>query len=178
MPFPLTGGSATRRIPGSAYTIQLQGTLGSPILATRTATGTARAGWRFNGTLLNGGGTYDRRQGTWAYYSDWAVPTSPDPSASYDIRATRQSGSETSLTTGNLNTWENLATTREYSIDNAVDGTTKDMVIKVEIRDTATQTIRATGYYKIEAIDSGGTTTTTTTTSPPTTATTLPPSTL
>lgn len=168
MPFPFVGGASHKPRAAGGITIQLEGTSGSPILATRTATGTARAGWRFNGTLLNGGGTYDRRQGSWAYYSDWAVPTSPDPSSDYDIRATRQSGSETSLTTGNLNTWENLATTREYSIDNNVDGTTKDMVIKVEIRDTATQTIQATGYYKIEAIDSGGTTTTTT----------LPPSTL
>jgi hypothetical protein len=154
------------------YTVSLDGTLSTPVTARRSANGTARAGWRFEGTDP---ADIDRRQGAYSYYNDWVSPNTPDPSGDHDIRATRQSGTETTLTVGTLNTWQNLSTNRSYEIHNNVNGTTKTMLLKIEIRDTATQTLQDTGYYYIKAIDTGGGTTTTTTTVPPTT---LPPTSL
>lgn len=152
------------------FTISLLGTASVPEEATRTVSGsTAVAGWRFNTD-----GTTDRRQGSYTLgYDDWATPTGYTPGTEYEIRATRQSGSETSLSTGNLATWEALSSNIVYELsNNAQDGSTLDIVLKIEIRDTATQTVQDTGYYKISVTSNTGGTTTTTT------ATTLPPSTL
>jgi hypothetical protein len=154
-----------------SFTVSLLGTSGSPETASRETTGTATAGWRFNAD-----GTTNRRQGTWGgNYDDWALPNSPEPGSTFEIRATRQSGTETSLDVGNLLTWESLSTTITYELSNGKeDNSTEDIVLKIEVRDAATQTIQDTGYYKISVkSNSSGTTTTTTTTGPP--PTTLPP---
>lgn len=153
------------------FTISLLGTASVPEEATRIVTGGgAYAGWRFNTD-----GTTDRRQGSYALgYDDWATPTGHTPGPQYEIRATRQSGSETVLYAGNLNTWEALSSNIVYELyNNLQNGTTQDIVLKIEIRDTATQTVQDTGYYKISVTSNAGGTTT-----PPTTSTTLPPSTL
>lgn len=148
---------------GISFVISLLGTVSTPEEATRTVTGgEAIAGWRFNAD-----GTTDRRQGSWATgYDDWATPTGYTPGNDYQIRASKESGTETALSTGNLATWENLSSTITYELsNNAQDNSTIDIVLKIEVRDTSTQTIQDTGYYKISCTsNSGGGTTTTTTT--------------
>lgn len=132
-----------------SYVISLLGTVSTPETATDVvAGGTAYAGWRFNAD-----GTTDIRQNTWTTgYDDWATPQTPPPAATFDIRATKQSGTKAALDTGNLNTWESLSGTITYDINNAAqDDSTEDIVIKVEIRKADSQEVQDTGYYKMAA---------------------------
>jgi len=133
------------------YVISLLGTLGTPEEATNTDTDArAEAGFRFNTD-----GTTDIRQGD-SYtlsHDDWADPASASPGALYEIRATKSSGSESSLSTGTLNSWQALSSNRTYELlNNFQNNSTMDIVLKIEVRDVATQTIQDTGYYKLEAI--------------------------
>jgi len=146
-----------------SFTISLLGTVSVPEEASRTVVGgTAIAGWRFNTD-----GTTDRRQGAWSTgYDDWATPTGYTPGTQFEIRATRDSGSETALDSGNLDTWEALTSTITYELsNNAQDNSTEDIVLLIEVRDTETQTVQDSGYYKISATSNtgGGTTGTPTT---------------
>ncbi len=147
------GGGASK----SAGAVTLSGTLGSPNLATRTITGTARAGWRFEADKE----TY-RRQGTWTNFNEnWL--DGAGAVADYEIRATKESGDDPD--SGGLDIWLSLAGNRAWEIANSANGTMKECVLKIEIRDANTLTIRDTGYYKIYAEDSGGGGTTITATS-------------
>jgi len=134
------------------YAVTLLGTSGTPEVAAQSVVGgQADAGWRFNAA-----GTTNRRQGTWGgNYDDWVDTLDPSPGVLYEIRATKQSGSESALDTGNLATWEALSATVTYALSNNLqDGTTEDIVLKIEVRDAATQTIQDTGYYKISVTSS------------------------
>ena len=155
---PLLWAGIIDKLGGIVYVISLLGTEPDPEEATRSTSSTAVAGWRFNAD-----GTTDRRQGSWsAGYDDWATPTSGTPGNGYEIRATLLSGD--TPTTGNLSTWEALSSTITWELSNSTASTTLTCDLKIEIRDTSTQTVQDTGYYRITATKtSGGTTTTVTT---------------
>jgi len=144
------------------HQISLLGTEGTPVVATRTVTGgTAVAGWRF---LQDG--TTDKRQGSWSVgFDDWYDGSNSTPGDSYEIRATRLSGSETTLATGNLGTWEVLDSTRTYELSNSnEDNSTMTIALKIEIRDVSENVVRDTGYYDISAKSNAASGTTTVTT--------------
>ena len=65
----------------------------------------------------------------------------------YEVRATYNSGT---TPTGTLNTWLNLGTTQEWSL-NAPTGNFRTCNLTIEIRDTATSTIRATATLTLES---------------------------
>jgi len=145
------------------FPISLLGTSESPEEAERTTTGTATAGWKFKTD-----GTTDQREGAWnTDYDDWHDPPTGNPGNSYEIRATKESGTESSLGTGSLATWEALSSDISYILSNSdEDSSTIDIVLKIEIRDAQEQVVRGTGYYKISCTSQsgGGTTVTTVTT--------------
>jgi hypothetical protein len=99
--------------------------------------------FRSDGTTYEGG-VY----GTAVVFTgNWVTPTSQ--ASNYQIRAT---GSDPDLAGSALNTWLALSTTREWTVTKG-DNTSGfvNATITIEIRDTATSTVRGTAVVTLEA---------------------------
>lgn len=79
----------------------------------------------------------------------WYVPNTTSIGSSYDIRAVLTAG--VAPTSGTLNTWLNLGTTRLWYNDVTSAGSSRDSTLTFTIRDTATQTTQATGTIQLYA---------------------------
>lgn len=93
----------------------------------------------------------------YVYTGGWSVTPSysqfeqwdsiPSTVGNYEVRATLNSGT---TPTGTLNTWLNLGTTREWTLT-ASTGNFLTCNLTIEIRDTATSTVRATATLTLES---------------------------
>jgi hypothetical protein len=105
--------------------------------------GTATAGIR-----LTNAGAVDTRQGA-AYFNqgDWVTPTSAAGNA-FEARVSNISGG--SLTSGTVNTWLGLGTTREWFVSRSTAGSTI-IDFTLEIRQASTGTVLASSFVTLEA---------------------------
>ena len=105
--------------------------------------GTATAGIR----LTNAGAVDTREGATYFNQGDWVTPTSAAGNA-YEARVSSVSGG--SLTSGTVNTWLALGTTREWFVSRSIIGAIT-ITFTLEIRDAATSTVLATSSVTLEA---------------------------
>lgn len=94
--------------------------------------------------VRNDGRLYELRSASPLEQEQWVIPN--NLAANYEVRATWISGSTPSGSA--LGSWLGCETSRSWSITTSVIATS---VIKLEIRDKATQTIRAFANYSFEA---------------------------
>lgn len=103
--------------------------------------GTAFAGYRLTSS---GEAQTDTNSSSWTRVEDWIRPTSAAP-GSYEVRATLNSGTLTSGTTGS---WLALSTTPEWTVERTLNGISSAS-LTIEIRrgttvlDSATVTLTA-----------------------------------
>lgn len=82
--------------------------------------------------------------------SDWGVPNTSGLGNDYQIRATLSSGSAPS--SGTLNTWQNIGTSRTWSLTATNFDATS--TLSISIRDVATLTVITTNTYVLSAFGS------------------------
>ena len=110
--------------------------------------GTAFAAFTFstNGIITRkDGATWTNKSNEW-----WSVGSVSGIGSSYQIRATLSSGTTPTGPTLGSTTWHDLSTIREWSHTRSFLGVTT-CVLSISIRDTATQTIRATASFTLDA---------------------------
>jgi len=95
-----------------------------------------------DGYVYTGEGTFSP---SYSQFEQW--DTASSTVGNYEARATLNSGT---TPTGTLNTWLNLGTTRTWSLS-AATGNFQTCNLTIEIRDTATSTVRATAILTLEA---------------------------
>ena len=111
------------------------------IYATRFV-GTATAGYRLNSSGI----AESQVNATYSTLETWLLSGS---ASDYEVRATLSSGTLSSGTTG---TWENLGTSRSWTVDDSiVDATISGAVIVVEIRDATTLLLLDTATITLQA---------------------------
>lgn len=106
------------------------------------AAGTATAGYR-----LNSSGIAESQVNTgYSTLETWLLSGS---ASAYEVRATLSSGTLSSGTTG---TWENLGTSRSWTVaDSTLDPYMSEAVIVVEIRDATTLLVLDTATITLQA---------------------------
>jgi hypothetical protein len=104
-------------------------------------TGTATSGVRFN----DNGTVEQNKNGTYSVLENWAAPSQSGLGSSYEVRATLQSGTLTSGTTG---TWLAISTNPEWTV--STGSGVRDASLLIEVRpnsgavaDSATYTLHA-----------------------------------
>lgn len=110
--------------------------------ANHVVAGVATANVAFNAS----GSQVKTEGGTPTNLGNWIQPLIG--MAGYEIRATLTSG--TNPTTGTMNTWQNLGTSRLWENSQAVVGT-KTSTILFEIREAASGIVRGSASFQIEA---------------------------
>lgn len=120
----------------SSYTINLPGGNDSDF---DTIGNTATAGFNFYSN-----GTYDEFQG--GAGPDWITPSGSGVGSDYEIRCTKNSGTDPSGSS--LNSWLALSSTRQWYLQRTSFGTTT-CNLTIQIRDSLTQTVQDSGTYII-----------------------------
>lgn len=105
----------------------------------------ASSGYR----LSNGGDVVTLINGGASTVGAWISPATGF--ADYEVEAVVASGSGGTLTgTTGSGTWQNLGTTRTWTLSSSTSGLFCDRVLTISIRDVATATVRATASITLQ----------------------------